>query len=478
MTEATGWQAISSDTVGGIAVGALGANPAGLNYAQSPNIVAERAVFVRVQAGQQTAQWRMRVRFNRGSDYTELLSAFQHRATDSGWDYYRWSDNLLSDAVTSLSLETTSSAAHVGTSTYLGGLARGKVYEAVKDILVGGTNISATESDTAETVTLAGSPPPVTSREELQRLQDQTVDLVRGVDSANPAKNTNTALVALHLATATTVNLATATFTAEIARPGGGWSTTATRLIVRIEENEDLSKWQVRAILADGTYIATQLSAALDQSSWTNPQDGFIYRLVRTDYAAADPAVTRVEVWTTTHQTTFLGQLGDGIVTTDSLAAEVKAQLGGGAGAPVEITTATGRVLRDNAAARVPLASIPTNAYATGLTTNNNQFTLAAGVYDFVFEFEIYTTPSGNTLYVGDDRANVLFRAVGATTAQLLTSPYFRSLGANLRWGLPHRVVRVHMASAGTVHFTMQILTQGNSVAYLGVNGLTMWPLG
>ena len=306
-SEATGWQTISSDAAGGVALASLGSDPTGLAYTLSPSIVASRGVFVRVPAGSQVAQWRMRIRYHQYSDYLEVLSGFEHRMTAGGWDYYRWSDNLTSDAVSEITLETTSSAAHIGTSSFRGNLSKGKVYQQVKAIIVGGT-----DSDDEETVTI--TIPSVTPHSVIERLQDQTKDLIRGADSATPAKNSNINIAGLLLRPGTAgVNLTTAPWTAQVDRPSSGWQENYNRIIIRLEENQELADWEVRVIHNDGSHRSLPLAGAIavnTQTVATNPETGFAYYLIRNaidDVGFGGDA--RIETWTITHETTYVGKV-------------------------------------------------------------------------------------------------------------------------------------------------------------------------
>lgn len=111
---------------------------------------------VRLPAGVSTAQYRMLFTAQDGLTTNIGLSSFHKVGSDDDWDYYV--DNLaLGDAVASITLQVTSDAAHVGTSTFGGNLQQNKVYAQVKEIVKAGDNITITPKDGTAELTLAST---------------------------------------------------------------------------------------------------------------------------------------------------------------------------------------------------------------------------------------------------------------------------------------------------------------------------------
>ena len=498
-SEATGWQPINSDAAGGVAFAALGADPTTLTYALSPNIVASRGVFVRVPAGSLLPQWRMRIRYTRYSDYLEILSAFNRLSSAGGWDYYRWSDYLLSDAVTSVTLETTTSRAHLGTSTYRGNLDRGKVYALVKEIIVGGDNVDATVSDTGETVTLSGTAGPTHPASTIERLQEQTVDLVRGADSAAPAKNTNAALAQLILVPSLNgLNLTTASWAVQLNRPAGGWNGVVNnRVVVRLEENLDLAKWQLRATYGDGSIVTTQLSALVSSSLWTNPESGFIYLFTRANYDIDN--VQRVEIWTTTHETTYIGNLGSGIVTLSSLAAEVSNRLPPlPTSAPYTLSFGTRtRVTQTFTEFKMDLDSASGTAPSADVSVTEADSTLTGlpvGTYLVAIKYRLMVSSSGSSEFSSNnDRLGINFHFHDADSTDShdagpstsLSPGYLRYQGSSHNGGFGNdddhywgaSFLYISTDPDATVYLAMDAIKQGASQAWVDIEYAKLLPI-
>ena len=159
-TPATGWADANSDTQGGIILSAteltLDAMKAATSYSRSPTIVDDTYYGVRIPHGSNAAQ--ARAVFTAGDSlvYRQQTNTISFLGSDDDWDYYAHNGTQIGDNVASIVLQVTGSAAHVGTSTYLGNLAKAKVYAALKQILVqggsGNKRVLPVFDDSAETV--------------------------------------------------------------------------------------------------------------------------------------------------------------------------------------------------------------------------------------------------------------------------------------------------------------------------------------
>ncbi len=154
-TASSGWSDASADAQGGYSLSqsefSTQAEARAATVWQREGNPASSDFFVaRIPADTAPENARLLLTSGEGVAFPQLLSQLQTLGTsaDSAWKYYTNSFEL-GDDVNSLKLQLTGTAAHYGTTTYAGNLDRGKVYEQVKDILVGGT-----DDDTAETVTL------------------------------------------------------------------------------------------------------------------------------------------------------------------------------------------------------------------------------------------------------------------------------------------------------------------------------------
>ena len=155
----TGWGDITADTAGAIAVKSgsvwvFGDVTSATWSAANPSSPGSKYVAVRVPLAAKTilAQYRLVVSNNSGTlSYDDPLTGLTHLGDDATYAYY--SDNRqLGGDVGNLTLQSTSSAAHVGASEYLGGLDKGKVYEQVKDIVSASGQLQAAANNGSETV--------------------------------------------------------------------------------------------------------------------------------------------------------------------------------------------------------------------------------------------------------------------------------------------------------------------------------------
>lgn len=144
--DATGWQDIASATVGGISYFPSANEP---SAAQAAALIysAPRIVVPVLPAGQHRhAVWRVpedtaithwRIAYQpRDSDYAVghfFSGSWIKIGTLGGWDYYRLERplNFGAGGVASIDLQTDSSAAHIGTSTFLGNVLLSKVFAAL-----------------------------------------------------------------------------------------------------------------------------------------------------------------------------------------------------------------------------------------------------------------------------------------------------------------------------------------------------------
>ena len=144
----TGWADIASATVGGISWDPMPGAP-NLARAAALTYTAPRVsvpVLANGPSGHRYAVWRL----PEGTDITHWRVEYYPResinnpgyvhsgawvpiGTDSGWDYYRWEyeTSWVANGVAHMDLQTDSTAAHIGTSTYLGNLLLAKVLAAL-----------------------------------------------------------------------------------------------------------------------------------------------------------------------------------------------------------------------------------------------------------------------------------------------------------------------------------------------------------
>lgn len=159
-TTPTTWSDATSDTEGGVAIGGSKfslSGAQGASYTTDADFsVANRFFAARIPAGADPQQYRLALIGTDNRSYYELVNHLERLGADDDWQYYTHTTPL-GAGVISTALQIAPSVAHVGNSTYLGNLKRGKVYNQVKDIGVAGKNITLTFDDDTETMEVESS---------------------------------------------------------------------------------------------------------------------------------------------------------------------------------------------------------------------------------------------------------------------------------------------------------------------------------
>jgi len=146
------------------------------------------------------AHYRVRYSINRQGSTVLGLGDFIHVGDIGAWSYFLYQRQITFESGISLEAQNDTAQAQIGGSTFLGNLAKSKVFEQVKAIINGGTNITATPDDSTEQVTLAaaansgGGIQAFTLTPGAQRAQGRTdpVPAVLGLSAVTaPATNLN-----------------------------------------------------------------------------------------------------------------------------------------------------------------------------------------------------------------------------------------------------------------------------------------------
>ena len=164
-TPHAGWADTTTDAQGGIAVRSTGgpydlaAARAATNWARSDDGTADDNWCIRIPTTADPTQARLLLESEAGAASFPLTAAQMTRlgtSADDAWAYFH-QGRFFGPGVAGVKMQVTGTV-DAGTTSFEGNLNRGKVYAAVKDIVVGGANITSTDDDTQQTVTLAGSP--------------------------------------------------------------------------------------------------------------------------------------------------------------------------------------------------------------------------------------------------------------------------------------------------------------------------------
>lgn len=182
------------------------------------------------------------------------------------------------------------------------------------------------------------------SDSRLNFLSDVTKDLLRGTTSDDAQKITAAARIALSISQTgdpSETDLTAAAWSAELTRPDNvsWWPTyddpnthgdnlVYRRVLVRLAETEDLNNFFLRISSPRDDLDETPLTADTPLSHLgtftpNNPEDGFIYR----EAHSIGRRTLKIELFSYAHATTYVGNLGDGIVSFASLASEVLERL-------------------------------------------------------------------------------------------------------------------------------------------------------
>lgn len=125
--QSTGWTDNTDAIIGGVSAASASLDlnaAAALTYHATEHSGAVRGnhVYVRLRAADDPAQARMVMLGQQAENYDQLISQFTILGTVGQYDYYRDDSGVVGSRVSVIKLQVTSSAAHIGTSTYSGTL--------------------------------------------------------------------------------------------------------------------------------------------------------------------------------------------------------------------------------------------------------------------------------------------------------------------------------------------------------------------
>ena len=155
----TGWSNAASDSQGGIVSSNTEVSFDVLQlraWVRSRSTGIGSHLYVRIPINANAAQYRVQFRSSTGTLFEETLTNFALFQSDSNWKYY-YERHSVGTAVAALTLQVTGSAAHIGTSTFVGNLTQEKVYPQVQKIVKGGANVTVTQDDREDELTIAAS---------------------------------------------------------------------------------------------------------------------------------------------------------------------------------------------------------------------------------------------------------------------------------------------------------------------------------
>ena len=121
----TGWADNATDAAGGISSGTDGLSVAqaiSLTYDSTSITSPTGKVYLRLRSGTTLAQCRTIWASDTGQTYTEPGTRFTLLGTQGSYDYYRDDVGIVGSEVSTITLQLTQSAAHIGTSDYAGTL--------------------------------------------------------------------------------------------------------------------------------------------------------------------------------------------------------------------------------------------------------------------------------------------------------------------------------------------------------------------
>ncbi len=525
-TASSGWSDASADAQGGYSLSqsefSTQAEARAATVWQREGNPASSDFFVaRIPADTAPENARLLLTSGEGVAFPQLLSQLQTLGTsaDSAWKYYTNSFELGAD-VNSLKLQLTGTAAHYGTTTYAGNLDRGKVYEQVKDILVGGT-----DDDTAETVTLpagggGGSTGPATL--------DQ-IGIYRGLSSGYVA---NTRI-------RTGINIPTEFGVA-----------TALHMDVNFPDNDHRSVWfHPREFRAATGVDRNDLTGGTEFRQTTGGENAYVAHFYRRSreivmsYEGTDGEAPAVTVETIRSPQGEPGTDGDPgppgptqppslRIVADAAARLLLAPTGDTSGDSVlegqlvvQADTAalwrlTGRNNLDAAIwqevspqaasgppapALIPFALIPTNARSQISTSErstliairrlpatefasrdpdvtSNSIDMIAGSYTAVLSFQPRAGNSGSATYSSNDRWAVRLAAEGTgVISRLVTNEYLRTIsdsGDRDRYGGETRAIEFYVPARTAVSFRWRYSGSEASGPYLDPSEIMIFPRG
>ena len=146
---------------------------------------------------------------------------------------------------------------------------------------------------------------------DLDNLNAVTKDLQRGSHVTDPQINTNLANGGVGFDDGQTFDPAIVQFALSVDKPNGGWN--LNRVIARLAPNQDRSDWVMHFVSNDGHFVTHPGGSWVEIESNQN----FSYWTVFSGDLGDD--IVRLELWTRDFPTTFLGAIGNEVVSETAL---------------------------------------------------------------------------------------------------------------------------------------------------------------
>ena len=151
-----------------------------------------------------------------------------------------------------------------------------------------------------------------------------------------------------------------------------------------------------------------------------------------------------------------------------------------GSGSSIEAFTMSPGTNREQAATTPTTQNLTWTAATSPVSlADNTHIAFPAGVYELVFDVQVYTTPNGNIPLISNDRYNLFVVTTAAPSDAIfdqLTNPYYRPI--NRPFGPPRLAFRLVVPTAGNIRFALSIQGDTGDNGYLGTTAVRGLRLG